>query len=244
MKAKSIVFVALLGLILSSCLVKSIHPFYKESDLYFDKNLIGTWMDKDSSKWYVKQIYVSYGEGENKKEYRNNGYVVGHKSKKGDVTHSYDIFLFKINNQLYADFSTSLAYTFTLNDDYNNKVNTHNLAKVNINNNEISFTFFNGVWLAELIEKNKIRIAHEFVEYPEPVSLKYKGEYVLTASTDELQKFIAKYGDDPKAFASNPRKLLDDGTYQWNAGEGEITGKMVFTDHYEASIKLKKINEK
>lgn len=243
MKTKSIVTVALLCIILSSCFVKSIHPFYKEDDLYFNKDLIGTWIDKDSCKWYVKQIYVSYGEGQNKKEYWNNGYVVEQVIKKNESGKKYEVFLFKINDQLYADFTSSLYPDFKLDEGYSDKIRSHNLAKVNIAKDEIAFIFFNGEWLADLIENNKIRIAHEFVKFPQPISMKYKGEYILTATTDELQKFISKYGNDPKAFAPTKNKL-ENGTYQWHTGGGEITGKMTFGENGEASIKLKKTNEK
>ena len=43
-----------------------------------------------------------------------------------------------------------------------------------------------------MFEQNRIRIKHETVE-----SLDYD-RHVLTASTDELQKFIKKYANDPK----------------------------------------------
>lgn len=241
MKSKFILGAALLSLVLSSCAVKSLQPFYKENDLIFDKNLIGTWLDGDSVKWYVKQIYVSYGEGDKMKEYRNNGYVVGRESKKDNESQAYDVFLFKINGQMYADISVSMFPTFSF--DYE-KIQSHNLAKVNSNKDELELTLFNGEWLAGLIETNKIRIAHEFVKFPEPISLKYKGEYILTAPTDELQKFISKYGSDPKAFAPRTQKL-DDGTYKWNSGKGAITGKMHFANNSKiTTIKLKKINDK
>jgi hypothetical protein len=47
-------------------------------------------------------------------------------------------------------------------------------------------------WLEELFEQNRIRIKHETVTSPG------YDRQVLTASTDELQKFIRKYANDPK----------------------------------------------
>jgi hypothetical protein len=52
--------------------------------------------------------------------------------------------------------------------------------------------WYGGDWLNELFEQNRIRIKHEKV---------YAFDYdrhVLTAPTDELQKFIKKYANDPK----------------------------------------------
>jgi hypothetical protein len=248
MKAKSILFVAFMSLFLSSCYVKSLHPFYKENNLYFDKKLIGIWTDKDSSQYTVKQIYVSFGEGEQKKEYRNDGYVVSVEPKElksnppFGALKKFDVFLFKLNEQIYADFSQSLFPGFSF-DEYD-IIRGHSLARVVLSDNEIQFNFFNGEWLANLIETNKIRISHEFVEYPKPVSLKYKGEYILTASTDDLQKFILKYGNDPKAFDSTPNKL-EDGKYQWNAGCFEMTGVMTFGKNKDINkLILKRKDEK
>ena len=54
-------------------------------------------------------------------------------------------------------------------------------------------------WLADLLKNNKIRISHETIHK------KYQDDsYILTASTDELQKFLIKYGNDPNAFVDHP----------------------------------------
>jgi hypothetical protein len=245
MKSKLITLLVLVGMMMTSCAVKSLHPFYKEDNLYFDPNLIGTWIEsnKDSTRWHVNQIYFSYGEGEGKKEFRSNGYAVGHEDRKKKECEetkitTYDVFLFKLNNQIYADFCLPLFPEIHL-----DNLRIHNLAKVMIHNDEITFTFFSGDWLAELIETNKIRIAHEFIQYPKPMSMKYKGEYVLTASTDELQKFLIKYGNDPKAFVNKPINL-DEGTYQWMSGTGLSKNKLHFNNNIiSTTLRMKKLHD-
>jgi hypothetical protein len=47
-----------------------------------------------------------------------------------------------------------------------------------------------------LLDENKIRIRHEKI-YDSDIDM---NSYLLTASTEELQKFIIKYGNDPLAF--------------------------------------------
>ncbi len=48
--------------------------------------------------------------------------------------------------------------------------------------------------MRELIDKKQIRIRHE---------VRFDGLYVITASTEELQQYVAKYGDVDKAYQGN-----------------------------------------
>ena len=60
------------------------------------------------------------------------------------------------------------------------------------NKDSILLYWYGDEWLNELLEQNRIRIKHERVE-----SAEYDRQ-VLTAETDELQKFIRKYANNPK----------------------------------------------
>jgi hypothetical protein len=247
MKVKIVLSIVAISILLSSCLVNSLHPFYEEDDVYFDKNILGKWETPDSTIWTVKQIYLAIGEDKNKKEYYKNGYIIGYTDENKRPI-AFDMFIFKINNQTYADFYPSLYPTAKLENIPDlfgmHSIRTHALAKIDISEGQIELTWFNGEWLAELIEKNRIKISHEFISFPEPISQKFKGQYVLTATTSELKKFIEKYGDDKNAFLKKEGKILPDGTYHWNAVDGDITGKMTFGNNSnENHIVLKKINE-
>ncbi|MFO7658142.1 MAG: hypothetical protein R6W78_13870 [Bacteroidales bacterium] len=247
MKAKIILSIVAISILLSSCLVNSLHPFYDEEDIYFDKILLGKWKTNDSTIWTVKQIYLAIGEDDNKKEYYKKGYVIGY-TDENKVPIAFDMFIFKINNQTYADFYPSLyptAHFENIPDLYElHSIRTHALAKIDISEEQIILTWFNGEWLAKLIENNRIKISHEFISFPEPISQKFKGQYVLTAKTIELKKFIEKYGNDENAFLKKEGKILPNGTYHWNAGDGKITGKMTFgQNNNENHIILNKLNE-
>ena len=54
-----------------------------------------------------------------------------------------------------------------------------------------------------LFRQNKIRIAHEKVPYVEGKTEEDNFQVVLTASTEDLQKFMLKYMDDPNAFKND-----------------------------------------
>ena len=257
MKTKTILSIIAIPVLLGSCLVNSLHPFYNKEDVYFDENILGTWLDQDSAKWYIEKMYVSYGEGSQKKEYKTNGYTVRYnprykmnKNREEPYTEiftDFDVFLFKINNQLYADFTPTMFPTFeTMGNNFSklHNIRTHTLAKVIKNDNSFELIWFNGLWLAELIDNNRIKISHEFIPFSEPYSQYYKGQYVLTAKTSELQSFIKKYGNDPNAFVRK-KEHLKDGEYKWNVGPDKYTGKMHFSQDSIISYNyiLKKLDD-
>jgi hypothetical protein len=192
MKPKIIALIIVLIIIVSGCLVKSIHPFYKESDIIFDTALIGLWSDKDSSIWTIEQFQVSGFFGDTK---NRNSYIISF-NEKDEAQEKFIVNLFRLNNQLYVDFmpkdiDVPDITSFHL-------VKAHSIAKIDIAADSINLKWFNESWLAGLFENNKIRIAHETI-----IDEKGEESYVLTASTDELQKFIIKYGNDPNAFKDN-----------------------------------------
>lgn len=246
MKSKTVLSIVVLSLLLSSCLVNSLHPFYDEKSIFFDEEFLGKWLDQDSTKWTIKKMYFSYGKGDQKEEYKTDGYAVRYSPKSTWMKNEnkkespfaepswadFDVFLFKINNQLYADFTPTMLPSFETwgyNSEFSNlhRIRTHTLAKVVKDDNGFELIWFNGLWLAELIENNRIKISHEFIPFAKPYSRFYKGQYVLTASTSELQSFIKKYGNDPNAFVrkreplNEPRKA---GKYTWNVGADQYSG--------------------
>jgi len=195
MKTRIIVICAILAVVASSCLVKSLHPFYRDQDVVFKKALIGTWLDQDSGKWTISQARAkSEGSaffGSKSVDSLRNYYLLT-LTNDGGVS-KFVAHLFMINGQLYVDFYPD---EISLPDiSYFHLVKAHSIAKIEVFADSINIKWFNEMWLAGLFENNKIRISHE------TISEKNKDDsYVLTASTDELQKFLIKYGNDPNAF--------------------------------------------
>ena len=68
----------------------------------------------------------------------------------------------------------------------------HTIARIDfVSEDEVVIAWFNEDWLKDLFEENRVKIDHEVIRTAEE---NFSKEYVLTASTDELQKFIIKYG--------------------------------------------------
>jgi len=213
MKKKQILIIASLAILLNACLVKSLHPFYFEDDVIFNTELLGTWIDQDSTVWEIKQFSL-------KKDSLDNSYYVSIEDSKSESS-KFNVHLFKLEDNYYLDFFPDelpgnqdgiLADHF---------IPTHSIAKLEMKNNEdIKISWFNEEWLGELFTENRIKIAHEEMYINEG---KKEKTYILTGSTLELRKFLIKYGDDPKAFS-------EDGNFPGSSG-------------YALGFKLKKLSE-
>ena len=191
MKRRIIYIIVAAFMAMTSCLVSSLHPFYKEKDLYFDPVMVGSWLDGDSCLWTIEANMASTGFMNPDK--LDGKYRITYQEEPGKA----GIFigtLFQINGVPYVDF-----YPDPDEDQCVTELTcwhhfpTHTLARVQYSKDSILLYWFSDDWLDDLLEQNRIRIKHETVE----VSPDYS-RHVLTASTDELQKFIRKYANDPK----------------------------------------------
>jgi hypothetical protein len=189
-----------LALLLSSCVVKSLRAFYTKDILYFESKFIGKWMDSEKANWIISSCADSLLK-ENQKskpseldaddlklynEYKE-GYVVNFKKDSTETT--YLAMPFKINNQLFLDFIPVEDREFN---DYDNNlykmhlISIHTLAKVDIESDSaISIKWLAQSKLEALLKENKIKIKYETVGVDETI--------LLTASSEELVKFIEKY---------------------------------------------------
>ena len=195
MKKKIYLSVFVVVLLLHGCFIKSLHPFFQEKNVVFDPELVGTWMDQDSSKWNIVQMPMSKGflQGDTV----DNSYLMSFEDQKGNITW-YDTHLFELEGERYLDFFPLLEEIMDDNLAINSIIPSHSLAKLMVKDHDhIKVEFFNEEWLHDLMQKNRVKIAHEKIN----MSKDYK-PYVLTASTEELQKFIIKYHDDPNLFNS------------------------------------------
>jgi len=199
---KSFSIFIVLVILLSSCVVKSLHAFYTQNLLYFEQKFIGNWLDADKALWSVKsfkEVILEENHINNFSElpqdqlnmYNNykDGYVVY--LEKDSTKSTFLAMPFKVNNQLFLDFTPieDKESDQTHNDLYKmHLISTHTLAKFDINSdNDINIKWLSSKKLEALLDDNKIKIKHEKVGFDETV--------LLTASSEELVKFIEKYMD-------------------------------------------------
>lgn len=194
MKAKLIFAVLLPAVLLSSCIVKSLHPFYTEEAVVFRQELIGSWTDQDAGKWEIRQ---------SKK--KKNAYEIT--LNKDEASAVFIAHLFRLNNTLYLDFFPESDNAATV-DLFNlHLIPSHSLARIRLSGNSlIGIEWLNEEWLSELFAQNRVRIRHEVVQ---DYADKEEKMYILTASTEELQKFILKYGHEPEAFRGKSEVVMN-----------------------------------
>jgi hypothetical protein len=198
---KSFALFIVLALVLSSCVVKSLHAFYTQDLIYFEQKIIGNWLDSEKASWSIKPFKEVMLKESNKKVSEldtdelkmyttyKDGYVVV--MEKDSTKSTFLAMPFKINHQLFLDF-TPIEDRETENATNNfyrmHLINTHTLAKLDIDsNNTASIKWLSEDKLKTLFEENRIKIKYEKIGFDETI--------ILTASSEELVKFIEKYMD-------------------------------------------------
>ncbi|GGI57315.1 hypothetical protein [Winogradskyella haliclonae] len=194
---KSRIVVLVLGLLLfSSCIVKSIQPFYVKNEIKYDAALVGNWTDNKNGDWEVLSFEDEFKKeneegvklsAEDLKVYDSykNGYFIKYTKKESEA-----LFMgipFKVNEHLFIDFAP-----FEYESDELNKLvgqhllKTHSTAYVQ-HNEDKSITL---KWLSEkaigaLFKQDRLRLKHEKIGLDE--------DLVLTASSEELHNFLKKF---------------------------------------------------
>ena len=203
-RSKNLVTVAMLAMLaMSSCLVSSLHPFFKAKDKIFDPGMVGAWIDSDSCIWVIEKNMITkefLGP-----EYPDSTYRMTYYEEEGSVG-QFIATLFVLKGTTYVDF-----YPDPDEDHCNSGLTdmhhfpTHTLAQIQLDRDSMMFYWYGDEWLDELITRNRIRIKHETVD----ISADYK-RHLLTAPTEDLQKFIIKYANNPKT-GINVNKIFAQG---------------------------------
>lgn len=175
MKTKKHFITAALIAMLSGC-IPSLNPLYTDKDLIFKSELIGTWTAiKSKETWtFEKKSDKKYKLIHSEKN--NQATFEAHLVKIGDFLFL-DIYPgdFKSDNYLYQ------AHLYPV----------HTFSKIKIESDKLTIVMFDPSWLEEGIEKKQID-----VEHVKPSG----GTILLTASTENLQKFVLQHANNENAF--------------------------------------------
>lgn len=196
MKSKALILILTL-LFFSSCIVKSLQPFYTKDSLSFNEKLIGNWIDNKDGEWKVESFVDGFNNDRNEDqkltkeeelmlERYSKGYIATYLKKEKEA--QFLVMPFKIENQYFLDFIpieydesgiNSLAASHLL--------KTHSVAKLDITSNKnVALSWLSEERIADLLEQNKIRVSHLRTEDLFETLL-------LTASSKELYAFLKKY---------------------------------------------------
>lgn len=192
---------ALLLIFLSSCLT-TLHPIFTEKDLAYDPKLIGTW--KTESQGNKGRAVITNLATENSLELPGNissikqkGYLISYQDENGATSERYIAFLARIGKHLYFDYFPADKKEDQKIDEFFavHFVKMHTSYRVEISNDgSFEISQLDGSYVKSLIDEKKIRISHE---------TDADDNTVITASTQELQQYLLKYGDEPSAYRSD-----------------------------------------
>ncbi len=194
MKTRSLILLCLLAFF-SSCIVKSIQPFYIAEATEYQKHLIGEWTDDKKATWTVVSFKDTFLE-DNKdwtkvsdedkvayQKYKDGYFIIRTKNDNESV---FMAMPFKIDEQLFMDF-----IPFDYEDISNDLVSqhllrTHSVAKIDtLESNTLNITWLDESRLTDLFKKDKLKLKHEKVGIDE--------SFILTATSKELYAFLKKY---------------------------------------------------
>ncbi|OQP53412.1 hypothetical protein A4H97_23470 [Niastella yeongjuensis] len=204
MKTKIALILLLIGAFILPGCVFSLYPLYTENDLVYDNNLEGVWGDTSKNTWKFENLMqhemAPYkNKPEREKQEIIKGQLINKKTylltcTENGEARKMQAHLTQLDDNLFLDIFP---------DDLNLKnsffetqfVPVHTYAKVKITGNRFELYFLNTDLMDKLLEQNTIRIKYE----------KLNNYKVITASTEELQKFIKKY--------ANRRDLFNDAAF-------------------------------
>jgi len=202
MKKVSIILgFAFLIIFLSGCLT-TLHPIFTEKDLAYDPKLIGTWKTENQDN--KGQVVITNLASESSVELPGNissikqkGYFISYQNGPGETSKRYIAFLARIGKHLYFDYYPADRKEDEKIDEFfgAHLVKMHTSYRVEIlNDGSFELIQLDESYVTKLIDEKKIRISHE---------TDADDNTVITASTQELQQYLLKYGDEPSAYRSD-----------------------------------------
>ncbi|MGM0589969.1 MAG: hypothetical protein ACQETE_16245 [Bacteroidota bacterium] len=180
LKPRLIVFpLVVIALLFSGCL-PSYYPLFTPEQRIIKDELLGAWENKEGTFIFERDTLRN-----------SNRYLMTQISSSGDTA------------RFYADLGQLDSYYFLdlslreppKNDTWSalHLVPVHTFSKISFDGDQLKIAMYNEAWLKKRIRQRQIRIKHEE---------KSDGSILLTAPTEELQKFMVKYAEEYKAFVN------------------------------------------
>ncbi len=196
-----IVCLIILTISFTGCLT-TLYPFFTEKDVVFKPELIENWIytreTKKGSIFKGSILFETINHTRTTELYpgirqiADKGYLVTWKDSNGKSTSQEFVFLAKIGKYFYLDFYPAEMENQQEIDKVFKEQFTklHSCYRIDISNlNSFTLKRFDGDFVNELIDKKQIRMSYE-----------KNGRRVITASTQELQEYLVKFSDNPKAY--------------------------------------------
>jgi hypothetical protein len=180
MKSLSFILAVGAGFLLAGCLVPSLHPLFTGKDIVVRSDLVGAWTAEEGGAGWLFSLEP------------DSSYSVAYSDYGDNDTSWFTAHLVDLNGHLFMDLYPNP--TDVLSDAYKSHlIAAHTFSKVELDSSGLTLAILDVDWLRENLDSGRIHLAHEELG---------PGDFVLTASTAELQKFILSVVDDTDAFSS------------------------------------------
>jgi hypothetical protein len=173
MKLKIPLAFAALALLLTGCWQKSLHAFYKENQLTYDAALLGEWREPDKAPEDATTWSFSKGAATNVYNLR-----VEDKETKLD----FEVRMFKMGEQRFLDLHSSRRSI--------SEIPAHHLFRVREIEPMLKIDIMDIEWVQNWIREHRNDIPAIQIMDPEHPGDADEAEFVLTADTERLQKFV------------------------------------------------------
>lgn len=170
-----------------------VYPLYKATDTDFDDRLLGIWQpaQADASD-EEKQERWSFVHS---KEANFYDFKLGAVGKKGGLIAKVHIVL--IGGNLFVDFHGDFDRAFDDQQPDNLTplpgIPTHGIGRIWIEQDSLRIHFLKDDWVKDQAKAGTLMLAH----------LDLEGSPLVTATTDELRKFMQAHADDAEALSEN-----------------------------------------
>jgi hypothetical protein len=190
MKTKLIALAGLAAaVLLTGCWQKSVYPFYRDKDVFFEEKLIGSW--HEAGKQEDEGTTWSFEKAEPSKVYKVH---IADKETKLDC----DGRLFKLGETTFLDLHSRNRGVVDM--------PAHALFRVKELGDTFKLQMLSPGWFKNRMQLQPKEIANMFITDPEHPDDVDKGEFVLTAPTEQLQKYLLEHLND-EGFWEEPGEL-------------------------------------
>ncbi len=190
-------------LLLTGCLT-TIHPIFTVNDLVADGRLAGSWKKAtDGSVTTYRKVTKSEMKqfSETLQQNADKVYLVNEKNTTGNPEFVYYAFLVKLGKYHYFDYYPADTKERETADTFfkAHYIPMHGIYRIDFRTDgTFELRQLDGGYLEKLIRDKQIRIKHETMN---------DGDFIITASTEELQQYLIKYSDIPEAYDNNNASL-------------------------------------
>jgi hypothetical protein len=202
---KQMLFITIVSCILffNACNLTTLYPIFKIKDIVFNQQLLGHWKlsnsQKDSDLTEIERVTSSVLNdlpNDSLQKIAGKGYLITTKDKQQNIITRHLAFLVKIGKYQYMDYYPLETDEEKKYDDFYkvHYIRIHSFSRIDFKTDQ-SFELkqFDLKFIQQQIDTRQISVRHELQPYL-PV------EYIITASTEELQAYITKYADDPHVY--------------------------------------------